>query len=344
MRPGAVLGALLAAHSAAAYSCAQSCIDSEVSKVCGSTARVDNCTQAQNGDVRLACSRPCFTYTLDVNGCSRQATCSWFHRLLQTLVNLLSDSMDSFDNASEGLQYAIAIVSLIVGALLCLAGSHFFVGSLSWSGFALGSMLGYAIGITAGLSQTSQSDSIWLAVASGGGGLLLSVLFTGFQEQALFVIGGVFLACGPVALCALGNFAWSETVQLAVAASLAVVLFVAGGLLALRQPLPVMILWTSLLGALLVGFGTVYVATQKNLVTAWSDTKAHSTWILAAALPGSFLLGVVVQCCYNMTTESERQQAHRYSRLSTPGTPMLRRKPWPRRNQPIEIVSDSEAP
>lgn len=235
-------------------------------------------------------------------------------------------------------EIVLAVLFLLLGCTLCFFGYRLFRFSLFTIAFITGGAIALVLVLLVVPDLTDMSDLALLVYILGGG-------FFGFLS-ILLISTGVFIAgfCGGFLLLslfmALIGYFGSVVALLLVTITVGVI----GGIVALKNQKPVVVVTSSLLGAMLLGSGVVYFAEMAMVSSSsrlYDDSQYNDLgnsingmyWTMYAILLALFGVGMLVQFTltgkgtyHNVTTDETpfedqiqyRQDPVCYENLPTP--------------------------
>ena len=176
----------------------------------------------------------------------------------------------------EGLQKIIGICLIGYGALWCFWGYKFFRTLITIYGFFIGVIIGYLLGTIA----KEQAAAIFFALIGGAGcALLVNMVY----NVSIFLIGASF---GGFVYQLLGFLAGQQFPPI-----LAIILFVVGGIIALKIVKLAIVLGTSFSGSSTIIIGALLFGSQYDIQRLYSSRLEHSQLLLMATI--MIIIGII---------------------------------------------------
>lgn len=200
-----------------------------------------------------------------------------------------------------------AVLAIIVGAAVCLFGFRLMRPTMFLCGFLVGGFLCASAADYVFKDKSYEATAWWVALCVGGiflGSLVLAIYSTG-----IFIVG----AAGGVLLATMVNTSFGYKLYPSDPNTgllvLAIVLGLIGGLLAFKLEKPVIVVATSLVGAVLTISGIGYFAknfpditdlqasyaTKDSTTGEWVYNLPTIWWAYVGGMVGLFVLGMLVQ-------------------------------------------------
>lgn len=177
----------------------------------------------------------------------------------------------------EGLQKIIGLCLIGYGALWCFWGYKFFRTLITIYGFFIGAIIGYLLGTIA----KEQAATIFFALIGGAGcALLVNMVY----NVSIFLIGA---SLGSFVYQLLGFLAGQQLPSI-----LAIILFVAGGIIALKIVKLAIVLGTSFSGSSTIIIGALLLfGSQYDIQRLFTSRTEYSQLLLMVA--GILILGII---------------------------------------------------